>query len=250
MIRTLGVFRAVAGVTCRGFMLDGAFLAGVAGVPAALAAAALLAPASLGSGARLAEDFGWGAAGLFAWLLAVGHGSGLYGRGGVVLPAVLARPVAPALLLGARYAGLLAGLAVYVGAGTLSMALRFGGSAESFAAGWLLLLRVMVVLALAIAFFALTRPPLAALLTAAAAAAGWFSGRLPGLETAGPIPMLAEAGRWILPDLARLDTARIESGRVGFDALVGPTVYALLYSGGILAAALAVFGVLLRRSGR
>ncbi len=253
MRRGLAAFRAAAGVTLRGFLAGGEFAACLALVAFSLLAAALLESASPGQGERLAADLGWGAAGLFGWFLAVAHGSGLRGGGGVAHAAALARPVSPALLFGARFVGLLGGLAVYSALAGALIAARLGLDAAPavMAAGWFLLLRLVVVLALSVAFHAAVRPPVAAVLAAACASAGWFSGSLPGAEAGDAIRRLAAVARWLLPDLASLDPVLGPLGAMEAGAaLFGATAYAALYAGAVLVGPLFAFPWLVRRSGR
>ncbi len=240
---------ATAGVTFRGFFHDRSLIAALALVLASLGFAAVLSSASVGSGERLAADIGWAAAGLFGWLLALSYGSGLADRGGVLGPVELARPVSASLLLAGRFLGLGAGLAAYAGLATLALlvwlASAYGAAAEAaVVSGWLLLLRLLVVLALAVFFSALVHPAAAATLAAAAAAAGWFSGSLPPAPPLSYLQPLSAAARLLLPDLSILEPVSSPN----FAALVRPTLYAILYSAGTMAAALVLFPRLARRS--
>ncbi len=229
----------------RGLAREGGLVGSVGLVAAAVAAGMALTPASVDDGGRLAADLGWGAAGLLGWILALGHGSGVVGGGGVVAPAVLARPISPSALLFARFAGHAGGLVVHAAAATLLVGLGSSGSG-TLLTGWLLGLRLLVVLSVATALFALSRPALAAPLAAAVSSAGWLSHRLPGPEAEGWLRPAAAVARRILPDLSRLDHPGFGQGAPPGDA----TLYAALYVAGVLLVATAAFPAVLRRSGR
>ena len=249
MRRNARVFAAAAGITVRGFARDRSLPAALAALAAGLFAAALLSGATLDGEGRLVRHAGAAAAGLLGWALALAHGSGLAGRGGALDRAALAAPVSPSLLLAGRFLGLAAGLFAWTA--LASALLGFGaavsgggpegGLAGLFGFGWFLGLRLLVVLALALLFSTLVPPAAAAILAGAAALAGF-------LPTSPPDPSFGEpaAGpfayrllRPLLPDFSRLDPAVSGEGLfpLGLDALL----YAALYAGAALAAALALF---------
>ena len=244
----LHALRAAAAATLRGFFRDRGLLAAVVLSGAALAAAGALASASLESTVRLAADLGWGAAGFFGWLLVLAHGSGLADRGGILCPAMLTRAVSPRVLLAGRFLGLSAGVSVYAGLVTVLL-LGWLGFAHgvpplvALATGWLLLLRLLVLLALSVLFFALVRPA-AAPLAAAAALGGWLQELLPPVAGAAEGPSLTALIGWLLPDLRALEPplAGISADPAGIGpVLLPPTMYALLYAAGIVGLAVSLF---------
>ena len=245
MIRRAAPAVAAALATVRGFAFEGGFLASLGLVAVAVSAGAALTPASVDDGGRLATDLGWAGAGLLGWILAIGHGSGVLGGPGVVVPAALARPVSPSLLVLARFLGHSAGLALYAGIATALVGLA-GGGVEALLTGWLLGLRLLVVLAVATALFACARPGLAAALAAALSSTGWLAGRLPGPEAEGWLRAVTAAARVILPDLSRLDAAAPGNGAAAVDA----TLYAALYLAGAVLIAMGAFPAVRLRSGR
>ncbi len=241
MIRRALPAGAAARAGLVGFVRGGGLFASVGLVAAAVGAGVALTPASVDDAGRLATDLGWAAAGLLGWILALGHGSGVIGGRGVVVPAALARPVSPSLLLLGRFAGHAGGLLVYVAAATGVVGLGANDS-EVLLTGWLLGLRLLVVLSVATALFAVVRPVVAAPLAAAVSSAGWLSNRLPGPEAEAWLRPVSAVARRILPDLSRLDPAAALPG----DA----TLYAALYVSGVVLAAMAAFPAALRRAGR
>lgn len=273
-VAAAGPVAATVAVTLRGFLHDRGPIAALALLVPSLLLGSALASTSVGSAARLTADFGWAAAGLFGWLLALAHGSGLADRGGVLGPSELARPLSPSLLLAGRFLGLGAGLGGYAAFSTavLLVWLSWGhgvAPAAVVSAGWLLLLRLLVVLSLAVFFFTLARPVAAASLAAAAGGAGWFTGSLPPLGGPSLVAPLSTAARFLLPDFRALEpafpsafsfpseTAIALTETTGSEfalfesvaALGWPTLYAALYAAGALLAALAIFPGLRRRSG-
>ena len=252
-LRPLG---ATAAVTLRGALEGGGLAAAFALVLASLAFGAALGGASLGSEERLVADIGWAAAGLMGWLLALTQGSGLADRGGVLGPSELARPVSWPLLLAGRFLGLALALGAYAALATAALLVVLGAGygaapAPVLAAGWLLLLRLVVLLSISVLFAALLRPAVAATLAAAAGAAGWFSGSLPPLENPDAPALLAAAARFLLPDFRSLaavpGAGETASGVLA--ALAWPTLHAALYSAGTILAALVLFPFFARRGG-
>ena len=248
-MNAIRVLAATAAVTLRGFLRDRSVLAALILTVLAPALGAALSAASVGSRERLTEDLGWAAAGMLGWLLALAHGSGLADRGGVLGAFALSRPVSPSLLLAGRFLGLLAGLSAYAALGTGVLALWLfwpvgTASPALFGTGWLLLLRLAVVLALGLLFFTVLRPAAAAPGAAAVAAAGW----LPIPEAPAPAALARLAApdlRALEPPLAGLSPEFPET----LAALAWPTLYAALYAGGTVTLALSVFPALAGRSG-
>ena len=246
---------ATALVTLRGFVSEKGLIAALLLVLAAMGFGAVLSDASLGHEGRLEADAGWAAAELLGWVLAVAYGAALAGRPGVLGSFALARPVSAALLLGGRFLGLAAGLFLYTAAVTMVLAawLTAGqGAAPAAVAGmgWLLLLRLLVVLAAATFFAAVARPAVAVALAAAFCFAGWFAGNLaPGASPSGlrPLSGLAE---FVLPNFPGLEAPLAGLPAVWAEvavALSGPTLYAALYAGAMVLAALAAFPSRARR---
>lgn len=249
MRRSARVLAAAAGITVRGFARDRSLPAALAALAAGLFAAALLSGATLDGEGRLVRHAVAAAAGLLGWALALAHGSGLAGRGGALDRAALAAPVSPSLLLGGRFLGLAAGLFAWTALASALLgfgAALFGGGPEGglaglFGFGWFLGLRLLVVLALALLFSTLVPPAAAAILAGAAALAGFLPTSPPNPSFGEPAagPFAYRLFRFLLPDFSRLDPAVPGEGLLplGLHALL----YAALYAGAALAAALALF---------
>ncbi len=249
-------FLAAASATRRGFLRDRTLIAAVGLVAAALGIGAGLAAVTLEGAPRLAADLGWTAAGLFGWLLALGHGAGWMDRGGILCPPLLARPVPFGLLLVARFVGLASGLALYGVVVTVLLGVWAsweGGASTAgvMAAGWLLVLRLVVLLALALTLSVLVRP-VAAPLAAAAGLAGWLVDILPPASAPGAVSPLVRFATGLLPNmrlLAPTPEGLPQTMAEAFPGLLVSTAYALLYGGALLVVGFAVGPVLWRRSG-
>ena len=240
---------ATATVVLRGFLAERGVAAALTLVVASLGIGVALSGASLGHEGRLESDLGWAAAELVGWLLALAYGGGLAGYRGVLGSFALARPVGAGLLLCGRFFGLAAGLLAYcaavsvvVGGWLLLSSGGMGGAPAS--QGWLLWLRLVVVLAVATFLLALARPMVATPLAGAFCVAGWFFGSVP----AGPDPSvlrpLSALAAFVLPDFLALDAPLSgmpdgirETGRL----LSGPTLYGALYTAAMVAAGTVVF---------
>ncbi len=243
---------ALAGATLVGQRRDRVFVCALAVVAFGLGVAHLASQATVDSQGRLVTHFGWLAAGMCGWLLAIGYGSGLADRGGVCGPLALAGPTPTGAVVLGRWLGLAAGLAWFSGLATalLLLALGFGhgmAPAPVLGAGWLLFLRLAVALSLALLFGVLLPRAPAALLSAAVAGAGWISG---GFGESGALSLAA--GRLLAPRLPLL--APPSGGLPGeaagvVQALLAPTLYALLYCGALLLLASLAAGPALRRHG-
>lgn len=235
---------ATAAVVLRGFLAERSLLAALALVLSCFGAGVLLGDVSLDRGGRFESNLAWALAEVLGWWLALSHGAGLAGRRGVLGAFALARPVSAGLLLGGRFLGLAAGLFLYVAVvgGTLAAWLLVapgGAVAAGLGAGWLLWLRLLVILAVSTLFLALVRPPVAIVLAALSSLAGWLAASFPA---AGPawLEPVARLATSVLPDLRALDAPLAgvpEAGRL----LAGPTLYATLYAAAMVAAAVAVF---------
>ena len=235
---------ATAAVVLRGFAADRGLLAALALVLACSGAGVLLSDASLGQGGRFESNMAWVLAEVLGWSLALIHGAGLVGRRGVLGAFALARPVSAGLLLGGRFLGLAAGLFLYVAvvAAALSawlLVAHGGATAAVFGIGWLLWLRLLVILAVSTLFLALVRPPVAIVLAALCSLAGWLAASFPA---AGPVYLqpVTELATLVLPDLRALDAPVAGFPEAGL-MLAGPTFYAILYAAAMVAAAIAVF---------
>ena len=235
---------ATAAVVLRGFAAERSLLAALALVLACFGAGAFLSDASLGPAGRFESNVAWVLAEVLGWSLALTHGAGLVGSRGVLGAFALARPVSAGLLLGGRFLGLAAGLFLYVAvvAAALSawiLVAHGGATAAAFGMGWLLWLRLLVILAVSTLFLALVRPPVAIVLAALSSLAGWLA---PSFPAAGPVYLepMTRLATFVLPNLRALDAPVAGFPEAGL-TLAGPTVYATLYAAAMVAAAIAVF---------
>ena len=209
----------------------------------------LLGDASLAGEARIESNLAWLVAELLGWLLALAHGAGLVGRRGVLGAVALARPVPAGLLLAGRFLGLAAGLFLYVAAVSVTLAgwlfLAHGaGIAALLGLGWLLWLRLLVILAVSTLLLALARPTAAAVLAALISLAGWLAASFPGTGSTVALKPIRWFASLVVPDLPALDApiAGLPGtfGAVGLE-LFGPTLYAFFYTAAMIAAAITVF---------
>lgn len=246
---------ATAVVTLRGFLSERGVVAALALVLASIGLGVAVSDASLGPEGRLEADAGWAAAELFGWFLALTHGAALAGRPGVLGSFTFARPVPAGLLLTGRFLGIAAGLLLFTAIVTAILIGWLSGwlgaaPAAVFGTGWLLLLRLVVVLAAATFFLSLARPAVAASLAAAFCLAGWFAGN-PSLDlTPSALRPLSALARFVLPnfpDLAGPLAGLPDAGAEVSAALYGPTVYAALYVAALVVGALAAFSAGHRR---
>lgn len=251
----LGALAATAAVTLRGFFGERSLLVALALFLGSIGFAGTLTDASLGHGGRLEADVGWVAAELLGWFLAVTHGAGLAARPGVFGSFALARPVSAGLLLGGRFLGIAAGLLLYAGSVTMVLVIWLSagygaGPAAVLGTGWLLFLRLLAVLAVATLFMAVARPAVAATLAAAFCVGGWFAGNLAPELSPPALRPLSVLAKHLLPNFPGLDIplAGLAAGAAEAPpALYGPTLYATLYVGAMLLAALAAFPSTARR---
>ena len=240
---------ATAGVALRGFLSERSLLVAVVLVLAAFGMGTLLGDASLGQAGRVEADVAWLLAEVTGWVLALVHGAGLAGRHGVLGAFALARPVSAGLLLGGRFLGLAVGLFLYAAAVSATLAgwlfvAHGAGVAAVLGLGWLLWLRLVVILAVSTLLLALARPSVAVALAVLVSLAGWLAPSFP----ATPGPAALKPLHWfavhVLPDLPALDapmTGLPESLReIGLE-LLSPTVYAIFYTAAMIAAAIALF---------
>lgn len=249
---------ATAVVVLRGFVAGRSLPAVLALALAFFGLGILLGDASLAQEGRVESNLAWVLAEVSGWLLAIVYGAGLVGSRGVLGPFALARPVSAGTLLAGRFLGLAAGLLLYVGLVSVMLAgwlfVAYGaGVATVFGMGWLLGLRLVVILAVATLLSVLARPTLAAALAALVSLSGWLAGSLTATEgpaTLKPVTWLAVV---LLPDLPALDTPMVGLPEgfheVGLE-LLGPTLYAAFYAGAMLAAAVTVFPWRARRPAR
>lgn len=235
---------ATAAVVLRGFLTERSLLAALALVFSGLGAGVLLSDASLGPEGRIESNVAWVLAEVLGWSLALTHGAGLVGGRGVLGAFALARPVPAGLLLGGRFLGLAGGLLLYVAmvSATLSawlLVAHGGATAAVLGIGWLLWLRLLVVLAVSTLFLALVRPTVALVLATLSSIAGWLAASFPaaGPDYLEPVTRLAT---FVLPDLRALDAPMTGVSEVEL-MLGGPTLYAVAYAAAMVAAAIAVF---------
>ncbi len=205
-----------------------------------------LTGATVDPGGRLAIHLGWLVAGCAGWGLAIGYGSGLTDRGGVLGPTILASPAGTGLVVLARSLGIMAGLASFSALATLFILLVSGAAygtspAPLLVTGCFLLFRLLVVFAIATFFGRLLRPFSAALFGVLAAASGWIPD--------APDSAFAAAGRYLLPRLPLL-TPSGETGREVLPELLLPAaLHTLAYAGAVLLLAASLAGPSLRRRG-
>lgn len=235
---------ATAEVVLRGFVAERSLPVALALVLSCFGAGVLLSDASLGAGGRFESNVAWVLAEALGWALALTHGAGLVGSRGVLGAFALARPVPAGLLLAGRFLGLAAGLLLYVAAvgAALSawlLVAHGGATAAVFGMGWLLWLRLLVILAVSTLFLALVRPTVAVGLAALSALAGWLAASFPA---AGPVYLepVTQLATLVLPDLRALDAPVAGFPEAGM-MLAGPTLYAALYAAAMVAAAIAIF---------
>lgn len=235
---------ATAAVVLRGFLAERSLLAALALVLSSLGAGVLLSDASLGPAGRFESNVAWVLAEVLGWWLALTHGAGLLGNRGVLGAFGLARPVSAGLLLGGRFLGLAAGLLLYVAAVGAALSAWFlvahgGPTAAVLGIGWLLWLRLLVILAVSTLFLALVRPAVAIVLAALSSLAGWLAASFPA---AGPVYLepVTRLATLVLPNLRVLDEPIAGFAEAG-PMLAGPTLYATAYAAAMVAAAIAVF---------
>ena len=154
---------ATAIVVLRGFVSERSLVASLALVVVSLGIGVALADASLGHEGRFEADIAWASAEALGWFLALTQGAGLAGYRGVLGSFALARPVPENLLLAGRFLGLAAGLFLYAAAVSAILLAWLSGwlgtaPAPVLGMGWLLWLRLLVVLAVATFLLALARP--------------------------------------------------------------------------------------------
>lgn len=245
---SIAALTATAAVVLRGFLAERSLLAALGLVLSCFGAGVLLSDVSLGQGGRFASNIAWVLAEVAGWSLALVHGAGLVGSRGVLGAFGLVRPVSAGLLLGGRFLGLAAGLFVYVALVSVTvsgwLALAHGGAAAAvLGTGWLLWLRLLVILAVSTLFLALVRPAVAIGLAALFSLAGWLAASFPA---AGPtyLEPVTSVATLVLPDLPALDApiAGLPGSFSGVGPmLAGPTLYAILYAAAMVTAAIAVF---------
>jgi len=213
----------------------------------------VLAKLHVGYDERIYRDVGLGAISFFGVLIAIFVGVNLVHRE-ISLKTVysmLAKPIHRSEFLVGKYLGLvvLLGLEIAIMSAFFLGVLWFKESAVTtgmFYAIGMIFIELAFVTAIAIFFSSFTTPYLAGMFTVAL----WIIGHLladvrafgmqQGSESIRP---LTEALYWVLPNLDRLDIkgeaaagASIELARVAIS-----TLYALLYSSGLLVAALLLF---------
>lgn len=240
---------ATAGVALRGFLASRSLLPVVTFLLVAFGVGVALSVTSVGQAGRLESNVAWALAEVMGWSLALIHGGGLAGFPGVLGELALARPVPAGLLLGGRFLGLALGLFVYVAGVSTCLAgwlFLVHGSAPGAVVwtGWLLWLRLVVLLGVATLLLALTRPAVASSLAALVSLAGWLAASLPAVSAPAFLKPVALFAVLILPNLRTLDgpLAGFPSGfREAGPNLLRPTLYALLYTAGMMAAAVTVF---------
>ena len=240
---------ATAVVALRSFVSERSLVASLALVVVSLGIGVALADASLGHEGRFEADIAWASAEALGWFLALTQGAGLAGYRGVLGSFALARPVPANLLLAGRFLGLAAGLFLYAAAVSvilLAWLSDWSGTASVpvLGLGWLLWLRLLVVLAVATFLLALARPSVAAPLAAASCVAGWFFGSVSPAPSPLALRPLSVFATFVLPDFPALDAplGGLPDALAAVSVLLaGPTLYAALYAAAMVAAAIAIF---------
>ncbi len=222
------------------------------GVGLAVGAQAM-APLALGEGRKIVIDFGLAGSSTLATMLAVFLGSTLLHKelDRRTIYAVMAKPIRREEFLLGKFLGLwstagflLAGMTAIVVA-VVTVCYQSTPWA-AIPALWLTLLEVGIVTALVTLFSAFTTPALTAFFTIAVFVAGHLAEDLRYFASQGAAPVvvaLTDAAYWVLPHLD-LFNAR---GLVAHGVAVAPerlafgTAYGLLYLGGVLALAGAIF---------
>lgn len=244
---------AIARNTWREAIRDRIYLALLCFAGALLASSQVLSPLALGEGGRITRDFGLSALVLLGVLVIILVGTGLVHKEieRRTIMTLLSKPLGRGEFVVGKFLGLLMTLAVIFG-GMLAMLLgllllREGAlDRPVLLAGCLSLGELAVMTAVAIFFSTCASPTLSGLFTAAAFVAGHFTADIVAFsrQSASPlVGLLAGAARWLLPDL-ELFNARSPAvhgipptpEQFGLAAL-----YATLYAGALLAAAVLVF---------
>jgi ABC-type transport system involved in multi-copper enzyme maturation permease subunit len=218
-----------------------------------IASSVVLAKLHVGYDERIYRDVGLGAISFFGVLIAIFVGVNLVHReiSLKTVYSILAKPIHRSEFLVGKYLGLvvLLGLEIAIMSAFFLCVLWFKESEVTtgmFYAIGMIFMELAFVTAIAIFFSSFTTPYLAGMFTVAL----WIIGHLladvrafgmqQGSESIRP---LTEALYWVLPNLDRLDIkgeaaagAPIELARVAIS-----TLYALLYSSGLLVAALLLF---------
>jgi Cu-processing system permease protein len=231
-----------------------------------MAASYLISQLTAGQDLKIIKDLGLAAVGIFGLLIAVFIGIGLVSKEveRKSVYGLLTKPVTrPQFILG-KYAGLVLTLAINIAA----MTVAFYGvlyyidivASESARAVWpapatdprllvaivLIFAELMVVTALALFFSTFSSPLLATLLTLGLWIAGHFNADLRNFENVVDVPAVAWIARtlyYVLPNLAPFDVkAEVVHGfPVAMRHVALTLLYAAVYVGMLLAAAVAIF---------
>jgi len=207
----------------------------------------LLAMVTVGNEEKIVKDLGLSAISIFGVGIAVFVGVSLVFKEieRRTVYTLLAQPVQRWQFVLAKFAGLLAVLAVHVVLMyvTLAFALWMRGATASGLAPavWLILVELAIVTAFALLFSTLTNPILAAVWTSAVYVSGHLSWSLRLLAERVPPGAgrwACEAGYWILPNLDRLD--RKAEVVHGLDLPAGFIAWSTLYGACYVALVLAL----------
>ena len=258
--------RLVAGAVFRESVRDRVPYSMVAFAVLLIAASYLISQLTAGQDLKIIKDLGLAAVSVFGMLIAVFLGIGLVSKEveRKSIFALLSKPVTRTQFIIGKYVGLIATLVVNLGVMTVAyyLVLAYMNATASAAtrAGWatpaldprlllaivLVMAEVALVTALALFFSTFSSPLLSALLTLGLWVAGHFNSDLRhfgDVIDSPPVVAVARGLYYVLPNLAPFDVKAeavyglpISAEHVAFTLL-----YAVLYSGVLLTAAIAIF---------
>ena len=221
-----------------------------------IASAMLIGQISMGIETVVLISLGLGAISLIGLLIAVFTGVGLVSKeiDKRTLHAVLAKPLRRSEFLLGKFVGLVLTLAVNTAAmaAGLFLALLFvkhsitRGDAVVAVAVYFILLKLMLVVALAMLFSCFTSPLLALLFTGGLYLAGLFVSELRSLQVTNLTPQMQKfftVISYILPNFGNYDVmgAAAHGRGVAGTLVLHNTLYTLLYSAIVLSAAAVIF---------
>jgi len=219
----------------------------------AYAAAAIIGPLSLGTGAKITRDIGLAALVIDASLLLFVGGIFLVAREieRRTIFLLVTRPVSRAGYLFGKFLGLTVTGWIVLGitAGVFATALVLRGETPDLAMGQALALaalEIVVLAAIATLFASLTQPIPAMFYALATFVAGHAMASLTALAAdtvTGPSRALLNAFRWLFPDLSRFDMRlhAVQGITISAGELLSAAAYAIVYAAGVSALACAIF---------
>jgi Cu-processing system permease protein len=262
----VGAIRLVAGAVFKESVRDRVPYSMVMFAVLLMAASYLISQLTAGQDLKIIKDLGLAALSIFGLLIAVFIGIGLVSKEVEKrsVYALLAKPVTRAEFIAGKYLGLVSTLA----ANMAVMAVAFYGvllymdltSSAVVHAGWpalaldprlliaigLIFAELMLVTALALFFSTFSSPLLSALLTLGLWVAGHFNSDLRHFENVLDVPGVAWIARalyYLLPNLAPFNVkSEVVYGiAIGRAHVLYTLVYAAIYIGALLLAAMAIF---------